>query len=354
MRASGGNPFRSDDPRPVVARDPSPGGESGSHMGTADLDLSIVIPVYNNAGTLDELIDRLIAVLEPQALSFELIFVDDGSRDRSLSILRARAARDPRVRPFALVRNFGSQAAVCAGFDQVRGRRAVCMDADLENCPEDIPALLEPLDRGYDLVCGYREDRRGPWLTRRLPSWLMNVYVRRQSGTNIRDAGCGMRSFQSWVIRDLAAEGEARRLMTPLFLQRARKVTEVPVRFVAKGRVGGHSFLTLLGIAADYYMFTARRPFLVSGLVSVAALGVGAAMLLGGAGPAGLVIAVSGTLGMLISLVGEYCQRVYQLAQGLPFYTLRELDDGAQPRAQPPGSDAAEGELPTTRRAAPR
>lgn len=291
------------------------------------VDFSVVIPVYNNASTLDELVDRLIAVLDPMRISFELIFVDDGSRDASLSILQARAARDPRIRPFALVKNFASQAAVCAGFDQVRGRRALCMDADLENCPEDIPALLEPLDQGYDLVCGFREDRDAPWLTRRLPSWLMNVYVRRQTGTHIRDAGCGMRSFQSWVVRDLAAEGEARRLMTPLFLQRARKVTEVPVHAGAKHTTGGHSFLTLLAIAADYYLLTTRRPFLVSGLVSIAAVIGGSAVLLLGPPLAGLVIAASGLLGMLLSLVGEYCQRLYQLAQGLPFYKLRDLDE---------------------------
>jgi hypothetical protein len=307
---------------------------------TGDVDLSVVIPVYNNAATLDELVDRLLAVLNALHMRFEIIFVDDGSRDASLSILRARAARDTRIRPFALVRNFGSQAAVCAGFDQVRGRLAMCMDADLENCPEDIPALLEPLGRGYDLVCGYRENRRAPLLTRRLPSWLMNVYVRRQSGTRIRDAGCGMRSFQSWVVRDLAAEGEARRLMTPLFLQRARKVTEVPVRFGAKHTSGGHSFLTLLGIAADYYMLTTRRPFLLSGLASLATAAGGSILLVFGPRLAGLVIAASGALGALVSLVGEYCQRLYQLAQQVPFYKLRDLNERAPAPRHLHGSDA--------------
>ena len=291
------------------------------------VDVSVVIPVYNNAATLDELIDRLIAVLTPLRCSFEIIFVDDGSRDASLSILRGRAAREPRIRPFPLVRNFGSQAAVCAGFDLVRGRRVVAMDADLENCPEDIPALLEPLDRGYDLVCGYRENRRAPWLTRRLPSWLMNAYVRRQTGTRIRDLGCGMRGFQSWVIRDLDAEGENRRLLTPVLLRRARTVMEVPLRQGATGKASGHSFLTLLGIALDYYMLTARRPFLISGLVSAATAVTGVALILVGPRLAGLVLTASGLLGGLLSLLGEYCQRLYQLSQGVPFYKLQDLDE---------------------------
>lgn len=292
----------------------------------SELDLSVIVPVYNNASTLGELIDRVLAVLGPLGLSFELIFVDDGSHDTSLALLRERAARDPRIRPFALVRNFGSQAAACAALDQVRGRRVVSIDADLENCPEDIPALLEPLDRGYDLVCGYRENRDAPWLTRRLPSGLMNAYIRWRTGTTIRDLGCGMRAIQSWVIRDLASEGEGRRLLTPLILGRARKVAEVRVQQGVARRSSGHSFLTLLGIAADYFLVTARGPFLVSGLVSVAAAITGVLVLVSGPALAGLVLLASGLLGALISLVGEYCQRIYQVVQGRPFYELRDLD----------------------------
>jgi len=310
------------------------GADGGPDHARPEVDFSVVIPVYNNATTLDELIDRLVAVLEPMPMSFELIFVDDGSRDASYSILQTRATSDPRIRPFALVRNFGSQAAVCAGFDRARGRLAACMDADLENCPEDLPRLLEPLGRGYDLVCGYRENRRVPWLTRRLPSRLMNTYVRRQGGTHVRDVGCGMRAFQAWVVRDLAAEGESRRLLTPVFLRRARTVTEVALRPGAHGKSGGHSFLSLLGIAADYYLLTATRPFLVTGLVSATVVALGGTIVLIGPGSAGLVLAGSGLLGGLASLLGEYCQRIYQLSQGTPFYLLRDTESDA-PRPAP-------------------
>lgn len=293
--------------------------------------LSVVVPVYNNATTLNELIDRIIAVLEPIEPSFEMIFVDDGSRDGSLALLQERAARDPRIRAYALVRNFGSQSAACAGFDLVRGARAMCIDADLENLPEDMPALLEPLARGYDLVCGYREARNAPTFGRRFPSWLMNVYVRRKTGTSIRDVGCGMRAFQSWVIHDLESEGEQRRLLTPLLLKRARKIIEVPVRDRSVYKPGSHSFLTLFAIAADYYLLTARRPFLVSALVSGAAIAAGAVLLPFAPPLWGLVILASGLLGMLLSLVGEYCQRLYVLAQNLPFYQLRRRDEPEDP-----------------------
>ena len=294
-------------------------------------ELSVVVPVFNNASTLDELIDRLVATLDGVGLDFELIFVDDGSRDASFALLSRRAGADPRIRPFALARNFGSQSAICAGFDQVRGRRAVCLDADLENFPEDIPALLAPLDEGHDLVCGVREQRRDPWLMRRVPSAFMHWWVRRRTGSNVRDIGCGMRAMDSRVLRNLAAEGEHRRLVTPMLLRRAHSVVEVPIRHRPSSLRLGHTSLTLLGIAADYYLLTARRPFLVSGLLAATALGI--ALLLGAyalasssplLGIAALVIASSALLGGLLSLVGDYVQRVYQLGQGIPFYQLRE------------------------------
>ena len=307
-------------------------------------DLSIVVPVFNNASTLDELIDRLVATLEGAGIpNFELIFVDDGSRDESYALLARRAAADPRVRAHALTRNFGSQSAICAGFDLVTGRRAACLDADLENYPEDIPALIAPLEAGHDLVCGVREQRRDPLFTRRVPSAFMNWWVRRRTGSNVRDIGCGMRAMDARILRNLPSEGEHRRLVTPMLLRRARSVVEVPIRHRPSSLRLGHSFLTLLGIAADYYLLTARRPFLISGLLAAAGLGI--ALLLGAGalfsaspllGIAALVLAAGGLLGGLLSLVGDYVQRVYQLGQGIPFYQLREDDEAGGPVALPP------------------
>jgi glycosyltransferase involved in cell wall biosynthesis len=287
-------------------------------------DLSVLLSVYNNAATLDELLDRIVAVVEPMGLCFEIVCVDDGSRDDSFAILGRRAARDPRIRPFAMVRNYGSQAAACATFDLARAPRLVHLDADLENFPEDIPALLAPLDDGYDFVCGYRENRRGPWLTRRLPSRLLNLYVRRQTGTEIADVGCGMRAFDAGLVRDLASEGEGRRLLTPLLLRRARRVAQVPVRHDPRPRRGGHSVLTLLGVALDYWMLTAGRVFLVAGLVALGVVGLGLGVLVAGGVVPGLVLIVGGLLGGLLALLGEYVQRIYQLGQNVPFYKLRE------------------------------
>lgn len=309
-------------------------------------DLSVVVPVYNNASTLNELIDRLLATLDPLDLDFELVLIDDGSSDASWSVMQARALGDSRVRPYALTRNFGSQSAICAGFDLVRGKRTVCMDADLENFPEDIPVLLEALDRGCELACGVREMRRSP-LWRRLSSAVFNAFVRQRIGTTVRDIGCGMRAMDSTVVHQLAAEGERRRLLTPLLLKRARSTVEVPIRHRESG-APSHSFLSLLAIAFDFYLLTARRPFLVAGLVSGAGVLLGVpilAMAVVGAGGAVVAIAgmfciIGGLLGGLLALLGEYVQRTYQLGQGLPFYELRSTERSeAVPRSETPVVD---------------
>src|SRR5204863_8621508 len=136
-------------------------------------------------------------------------------------------------------------------------------------------------------------------------------YVNRQTGSRLHDVGCGMRACEAWVVKGLEAEGEARRLLTPLFLRRARRVTEVALRPAPKRTPPGHSFFTLLAIALDYYMLTARRPFLVSGTASVVAVVVGMVMLVTGPRLPALVVTSSGLLGALLSLLGEYCQRLY-------------------------------------------
>lgn len=300
-------------------------------------DISVMVPVYNNADTLDELIDRLIVVLEKVGRSFELVFVDDGSTDASLAILRTRASTDVRLRVFALTRNFGGQSASAAACDQARGRWVVHIDADLENFPEDIPGLIAYLEQGYDLVCGFRENRQHGWLSRRLPSQLINWYVRRVTGSDIRDVGCGLRAFERHLIRDLAREGESRRLLTPVLLRRAQRIVQTPVRHIAKPGSGGHSFLSLLGIAVDYFLVTAWRPFLITALASLSAGILALLALTCGAPRMALLLSCTGTLGLLASLVGEYAQRSYQLIQGVPFYELR--DPASLPTVSRPSVD---------------
>lgn len=306
---------------------------------TAPPDISVVVPVYNNARTLTELLDRLVRVVDGFGVAVEMLFVDDGSTDDSAALLAARAALDPRIRLLRLARNFGSQAALCAGFDHVRGSRTVCLDADLENFPEDIPALLAALDRGFELACAVREQRQSSLVRRRLPSALLNAYVRQLTGKSVRDIGCGMRAMESRVIRGLADDGEKRRLLSPLLLERARNFVEVPIRHGVNPWPGGHTFLSLLAITSDFFLISSRRPFLVTALASgaVATLGLATAVAGLSRGRAMLALAgeaavLGGALGVLVSLVGEYVQRIYVLQQGRPFYVM-----------MPPSGEAAGG-----------
>ncbi len=287
-------------------------------------DVSVVVPVFNNSATLDELLDRLIAVLAARPGTFEIVLVDDGSKDDSLAKIERRAALDPRVQPYALVRNFGSQSASCAGFDLARGRRVVHIDADLELFPEDIPPMLDAMDQGADLVCAYRVDRQSPRFTRRLPSWLVNAYVRRRTGFSLRDVGCGLRAADAAIVRNLVSEGEARRFLSPLLLQRAKHIVETPARHRPTSTGRGQSLYTLADIALDYFLITARRPFLVSGLVAAAACALGVCLLIIGPRAPGLLLAVAGALGLQGALLGSYVHRIYQLQQGVPFYQLRD------------------------------
>ena len=312
-------------------------------------ELSVVIPVYDNRGTLAELVERLHAALSPRAQSYELVFVDDGSRDGSLEYLEALAARDSTLRVFALATNFGSQAALCAGFDLARGAAIVCMDADLENLPEDIPALLDELQHGHDLVCGVRESRPGTPLLRRVGSAVLNSWVRHREKTHVRDIGCGMRAMRSSVVEGLALEGERRRLLTPLLLRRATSVSEVPIRAARRAGASAHSYASLVGIAADYVLLSARRPFLIAGALSIASTSLGAITLIAAAlsessaaAVIGSVFLIGGGLGCLLSFVGEYVQRIYRLAQGAPFYALREQTD-REPTAEPRRPRSARG-----------
>lgn len=299
----------------------------------APVEISVVVPVFDNAGTLDALIDRLIAQLEPRGQSFELLFVDDASRDGSLALLRRRAAADPRIRVLAMRRNCGGQSAVCAGFDHVRGRRVVALDADLENDPADVPKLLDALDQGHDLACGVRIGRGGP-LSRRIASALFNAFVRRRFERSVRDIGCGMRAMDARLARELASAGERRRLLTPLLIDRARSVVEVPIRHDPAVRPGGHGFFSLLAIAVDFYLISARRPFLYTGAASFASLAAGV-VALAAAWPAdsaplalaGLVLAAAGGVGATVSLAGQFTQRLYELAQNRPYYELRDEDE---------------------------
>jgi dolichol-phosphate mannosyltransferase len=194
------------------------------------VDLSVVIPVYNEEDNLPHLWPELRAVLEPLGLAFEVLFVDDGSRDRSAELIRGFRDTDPRVRLVRLKANAGETAATDAGFKAARGRLVVTMDADLQNDPHDIPALLSHLDR-WDAVTGWRVNRGdGDSFVRRASSRIANRARNWLSDESIQDSGCTFRAFRRECLRGLVLYRGLHRFIPTLLKMRGYRVIEVPVR----------------------------------------------------------------------------------------------------------------------------
>jgi len=196
--------------------------------------LSVILPVYNEAPNLEQLNLKLADALERLNRSYEVIYIDDGSVDRSLALLREIAAGDSRIRVISLRRNYGQTAAMSAGIDHARGQILIPMDADLQNDPADIGRLLEKLEEGYDVVSGWRKDRKDTWLTRQVPSKLANVLISTLSGVKLHDYGCSLKAYRRDALTGVKLYGEMHRFI-PVYAARAGgRVAEIPVTHHAR------------------------------------------------------------------------------------------------------------------------
>ncbi len=195
------------------------------------VDVSLVIPLRNEEKNVAPLCKELGEVLRDQSLRFEIIYVDDGSRDGTLVELRRCAGDDPRSVIVEFTRNFGQTAAMAAGFALARGRIIVPMDGDLQNDPRDIPALLAKLDEppGYDVVSGWRKNRQDKFWSRRLPSVLANGLIRRVTGVRINDLGCSLKAYRREVLEDVSLYGEMHRYLPIITRWRGARIAEVAV-----------------------------------------------------------------------------------------------------------------------------
>jgi glycosyltransferase involved in cell wall biosynthesis len=197
-------------------------------------EISVFLPVFNEEENIEPLNLKLTRSLEQLGRSFEVIYVDDGSTDGSLKHLRRIAERDRRVRVIALRRNYGQTAAMSAGIDYARGDILIPMDADLQNDPEDIIRLLEKLDQGYDVVSGWRKDRKDKWLTRRIPSMMANRLISAISGVRLHDYGCSLKAYRRDALTDVKLYGEMHRFI-PIYANWAgARVAEIPVTHHAR------------------------------------------------------------------------------------------------------------------------
>lgn len=194
------------------------------------MDLSVVVPLFDEEDNVHPLIDAVRSALT-DGTTWELVLVDDGSRDATRERIRQAAAGDERVRLVALVRNYGQSTAMQAGFDHSRGEVVVTMDGDLQNDPRDIPRVVRKLDEGYDLVAGYRVHRQDRLLTRKVPSWVANRLIRTLTGVPIRDNGCSVKAYNRELLDRMRLYSDMHRFIPALAVGTAgARVAEIPVQ----------------------------------------------------------------------------------------------------------------------------
>ena len=312
--------------------------------------LSVVVPLYNEKDSLEPLLNRLLASLRPLGTSFELVLVDDGSSDGTASQLAALSRQVPEVVAVLLRRNYGQTAAMAAGFDTSAAPVIVTLDGDLQNDPADIPLLVNTLQQGFDLVCGWRKDRQDNALSRLLPSWLANRLIARVTGVRLHDYGCSLKAYRRELIDDLNLYGELHRFLPALAAIEGARITEVVVHHEAR-RYGqskygiDRTFRVLMDLLTVWFMKRfLTRPMHGFGFWGLTAIAVGVLInlwLLGvkvftqasiGTRPllmVGALAILSGIQFLCFGLLAELQMRTYHESQGRPIYRVRETLRGA-------------------------
>ncbi len=320
-------------------------------------EISIVIPLYNEEESIPSLYQQLTATMEALGRPYEVIVIDDGSRDRSLALLREVQASDSRWRIVSFRRNFGQTAGFAAGFDYARGDIVITMDADLQNDPAGIPILLDKMAEGYDVVSGWRKERQDAFLSRRFPSMVANQLVSRASGVPLHDYGCSLKAYRREVVKGIRLYGEMHRFVPAVAGWMGVTVAEVPVphrarQFGASKYGIDRTFRVLLDMITVRFMRGyATRPLHVFGGVGLAMGATG--VLLGlyltfvklvlgqdiGDRPLltlAMLLVILGVQFVGMGLLGELIVRTYYESQGKSIYVVREVvekldDDGREP-----------------------
>ena len=309
-------------------------------------EISVVIPLYNEEPNVSELYVELTTVLEELGRTYELIFIDDGSSDSTYKLLTGFHAEDPRVCVVCLRRNFGQTAAFAAGFSRARGRYIVTSDGDLQNDPRDIASMLSTLEKGFDIVCGWRKDRKDPWFSRKLPSMIANWLISITTQVKLHDYGCSLKLFRSEVVKTLRLYGEMHRFIPAIASEQGVRIAETVVNHRPR-QFGRSKYGLTRTIRVVFDLITVK--FLLS--YSTRPLQM--------FGPAGLLLGVPGTLITLylvyvrlfegqaigdrpllllailmvftglqlitVGLLAELQARTYHESQGKPIYFVREV-----------------------------
>ena len=308
------------------------------------MELSVVVPVLNEEESLPLLYQRLSEVLTENNYQYEIIIIDDGSTDGSFDILQSLQAGDERLRVVQFRRNYGQTAAFAAGFDRARGDVVITIDADLQNDPADIPALLVKMAEGYDVVSGWRVDRQDRFLDRRLPSIVANRMISWTTGVHIHDYGCSLKAYRRQVLDDVQLYGELHRFLPALAHGAGARVAEIPVshhpRRFGQAKYGLSRtvkvFLDIL--AVRFLMSYSTRPIHIFGLLGLFSFAVGIVVLAYLAVVRlfllqpiadrpltllGILLTMLGVQLVTSGLLAELVVRTYYESQGKPIYTVR-------------------------------
>ena len=310
-------------------------------------DLTIVIPIRNESPNIRPLYDELMAALSANGRAFEVIVIDDGSTDDSFAQLAALQAADPRLRVIRFRRNFGQTAAFAAGFAYARGRLVVTSDGDLQNDPHDIERMARMADdEGYDIVCGWRKDRKDTFVTRRVPSMIANWIISKATGVALHDYGCSLKVFRAEVVKGLRLYGEMHRFLPAIASEQGVRIAEVVVNHRAR-RAGISKYglsrtirVVLDLVTVKFLLSYSTRPLQIFGLLGLMAGGAGAAitawlgwvrlilhqpiadrplLLLG------VLLVFTGVQFLTFGLLAELMARTYYESQSKPTYVIREV-----------------------------
>jgi len=314
------------------------------------IELSVVIPIRNEAPSLEELHRELTETLRAWGRSYEVIIVDDGSTDESFDILARLQAIDPALRVIRLRRNFGQTAAFAAGFDYARGRLIATADGDLQNDPRDIPAMVDSLERGYDIVCGWRRERKDAFFSRRLPSMIANRVISSATGVALHDYGCSLKVFRAEVVKSLKLYGEMHRFLPAIASEQGVTIKEMPVghrpRRHGRSKYGiGRTVRVILDLLTVKFLLSySTRPLQIFGLIGLTMAFLGGVIsawlafqrLIGAESLAnrpilflGILLIITGVQLVTLGLLAEMQARTYHESQNKPTYAIREIREAA-------------------------
>ncbi|AFZ45339.1 glycosyl transferase family 2 [Halothece sp. PCC 7418] len=308
--------------------------------------ISVVVPIYNEVESLETLVSAIAQTLIPTTYPYEIVCVDDGSKDGTTALLKDLAQNRDDLCAVILRRNYGQTAAMAAGFHYAQGQFIISLDADLQNDPTDIPDLIAKLEEGYDLVSGWRKNRQDAALTRLLPSKIANWLIGRVTNVRIHDYGCSLKGYRAELVADMNLYGELHRFLPALAFIEGAKITEIPVkhhpRQYGSSKYGlGRTLRVLMDLLTIWFMQKfLTRPMHVFGSLGLLSMGLG--ILTGGyltvlkfgfgqnIGDRPLLILVvvlllAGVQLFSFGLLGELLIRTYHESQGRPIYRVREV-----------------------------